>query len=213
MKTITKITVQQSGERYNLFLDEEFFCGVSEDTLIKLNLKKGMQLDEATLEILAEEENKNKCFSYAVYLLGGRNYFEKALRDKLRQKEYTEEAIDFTVEKLKKYKYIDDEKLTAAFISDKKRFSKKGPRYIAQALKMKGVDGETIKTALEEGYDNEEAYENCRALAIKKYDYYKRKSEDKYTFKGKMYGFLAQRGFNSEIIRKVLEGLMEEEIE
>ena len=213
MKTITKITVQQSGERYNLFLDEEFFCGVSEDTLIKLNLKKGMQLDEATLEILAEEENKNKCFSYAVYLLGGRNYFEKALRDKLRQKEYTEEAIDFTVEKLKKYKYIDDEKLTAAFISDKKRFSKKGPRYIAQALKMKGVDGETIKTALEEGYDNEEAYENCRALAIKKYEYYKRKSEDKYTFKGKMYGFLAQRGFNSEIIRKVLEGLMEEEIE
>ncbi len=210
MKTITKISVQQSGERYNLFLDEEFFCGVSEDTLIKMNLKKGMQLGEEALVILEQEENKNKCFSYAVYLLGGRNYFEKVLRDKLRQKEYTDEAIDFTIEKLKKYNYIDDEKLTVAFVNDKKRFSKKGPRYIAGALKMKGVDSDTIKAVLEESYDVDEAYENCRALAIKKYDYYKRKSEDKYTFKGKMYGFLAQRGFNSEVIRKVLETLIEE---
>lgn len=212
MKTITKISVQQGGERYNLFLDEEFFCGVSEDTLIKLNLKKGMQLDDEILELIANEENKNKCFSYAVYLLGGRNYFEKALKDKLRQKEYTDEAISFTMEKLKKYGYIDDEKLTVAFVNDKKKFSKKGPRYIAQALKMKGVDSETIRNALEDGYDDDEAYENCRALALKKYDYYKRKSEDKYTFKGKMYGFLAQRGFNSEIIRKVIEALMEEEL-
>lgn len=212
MKTITKISVQQGGERYNLFLDEEFYCGVSEDTLIKLNLKKGMQLDEATLELLNNEESKNKCFSYAVYLLGGRNYFEKALKDKLRQKEYSDEAISFTIEKLKKYNYIDDEKLTAAFVNDKKRFSKKGPRYIAQALKMKGVDSEIIRNALEDGYDVDEAYENCKALAMKKYDYYKRKTDDKYTFKGKMYGFLAQRGFNSEVIRKVLEELMSEEM-
>ncbi len=212
MKTITKISVQQGGERYNLFLDEEFYCGVSEDTLIKLNLKKGMQLDEMALELLNNEESKNKCFSYAVYLLGGRNYFEKALKDKLRQKEYSDEAISFTIEKLKKYNYIDDEKLTAAFVNDKKRFSKKGPRYIAQALKMKGVDSEIIRNALEDGYDVDEAYENCKALAVKKYDYYKRKTDDKYTFKGKMYGFLAQRGFNSEVIRKVLEELMSEEM-
>lgn len=211
MKTITKISVQQGGERYNLFLDEEFYCGVSEDTLIKLNLKKGMQLSDETLELLNNEESKNKCFSYAVYLLGGRNYFEKVLKDKLRQKEYSDEAISFTMEKLKKYGYIDDERLTAAFVNDKKRFSKKGPRYIAQALKMKGVDSEIIRNALEDGYDVDEAYENCKSLALKKYDYYKKRTEDQYTFKGKMYGFLAQRGFNSEVIRKVLEELMSEE--
>ncbi|WP_054740415.1 regulatory protein RecX [Cellulosilyticum ruminicola] len=62
MKTITKISVQQGGERYSLFLDEEFYCGVSEDTLIKLNLKKGMQLDETTLELLNNEEVKISAF-------------------------------------------------------------------------------------------------------------------------------------------------------
>ena len=207
MRKITKITVQQSGERYNIFLDDEFFCGVTEDTLIKFNLKKGMELDDETLNLLNEEEQKNKCFSYAVYLLGSRNYFEKALKDKLRQKEYSEEAICFTIEKLKKYNYIDDTRLTEAFVKDKKRFAKKGPRYIADALRMKGVDSETIKTALENGYDRDEAFENCKILALKKADYYRRKTSDNYTFKGKMYAFLAQRGFNSEIIRSVLEDI------
>ena len=41
MKKITKISMQQNGERYNLILDEEFFCGITEDTLVKLKLKKG----------------------------------------------------------------------------------------------------------------------------------------------------------------------------
>ena len=75
MKKITKISMQQSGERYNLFLDEEFFCGVTEDTLVKLRLKKGMEVDEVDLEAILKEENKNKCFNYAVFLLCRRNYF------------------------------------------------------------------------------------------------------------------------------------------
>ena len=31
MKKITKISMQQNGERYNLFLDEEFFCGITDN--------------------------------------------------------------------------------------------------------------------------------------------------------------------------------------
>ena len=77
MKKITKISIQQNGERYNLFLDEEFFCGITEDTLVKLKLKKGMEVDEAALEEIIKEETNNKCFNYAVFLLGRRNYFEK----------------------------------------------------------------------------------------------------------------------------------------
>ena len=56
MKKITKISRQQNGERYNLFLDEAFFCGITEDTLVKLRLKKGMEVDEAELENILKEE-------------------------------------------------------------------------------------------------------------------------------------------------------------
>lgn len=209
MKTITKISMQQNGERYNLFLDEAFFCGVSEDTLIKLSLKKGMQIDEERLQELTEEEERNRCFSYAIYLLGRHNYFEKNLRDKLKQKEYNEEQINFAIEKLRSYNYIDDNRLAESFVRDKKRFAKKGPRYIAQALRAKGVDGEAITEVLKENYSEEERLENCREIALKKLDYYKKKTSDTYTLKGKMYAFLAQRGFEGEIIKKTLGQIIE----
>ena len=212
MKTITKISIQQNGERYNLFLDEEFFCGITEETLIKLGLKKGMQVDEDKLEGILAEESKNRCFSYAIYLLGRQNYFEKVLVDKLKKKEYTEADIDYALNKLKSYNYIDDNRLAESFVRDKKKFSKKGPRYISQALREKGVDYDTIKQAVEENYSEEEAVQNCKAIGLKKIEYYKKKTTDAYTLRGKMYAFLAQRGFSSEVIRRVLDEISQEEV-
>ena len=211
MKTITKITRQQNGERYNIFLDEAFFCGVTEDTLIRLGLKKGMKIDEADLEKLEQEESKNRCFSYAIYLLGRQTYFERVLIEKLKRKEYSEEDITYTIEKLKYYNYLDDSQLAEAFVRDKKRFSKKGPRYIKEALRNKGVSQEQITKALEENYSDEEAYENCIGIGRKKLEYYKKKTEDLYQLKGKKYAFLAQRGFSSDVIRRVIEELTREE--
>ena len=211
MKTITKISRQQNGERYNIFLDEVFFCGVTEDTLIRMNLKKGAKIDEEALKALEEEESKNRCFSYAIYLLGWQNYFEKVLVEKLKRKEYSEEDIQYTLEKLRYYNYLDDSRLTEAFVRDKKRFSKKGPRYIAEALRNKGVSQEQITKALEENYSTEEAYENCIGIAEKKLEYYKKKTDDLYQLKSKLYAFLAQRGFSSEVIKRTIEELTKDE--
>lgn len=203
--------MQQNGERYNLFLDEEFFCGITEDTLVKLRLQKGMMVDEKALEEIAREEMNNKCFNYAVFLLGKRNYFEKVLMDKLKEKEYDEEAITFAMDKLHQYRYLDEQRLTAAFINDKKRFSKKGPKYIASVLKTKGVDSELIRQTLEENYEEDEAFENCVSLLRKKIDYYRRKTQDTYTLKGKLYAFLAQRGYNGDVIKRSIEQVLREE--
>jgi regulatory protein len=208
MKTITKISLQQTPGRYNLFLDNEFFCGLSEDTLIKLGLNKGMQVDEEELEAILKEESRNKCFDYCMRLLGRQNYFEKAIVDKLRQKEYSDEDIRYAVEKLKRYGYLDDTKLAEAFVKDKKKFSKKGPKYIAGALKMKGIDYETIAQTIDENYSKEEELENGMAVALKKLEVYRRKESDYYALKNKMYGYLLQRGFTSSVINKILEELM-----
>lgn len=208
MKTITKISLQQTKGRYNLFLDEAFFCGISEETLIKLGLRKGMQVDEEELESILKEESRNKCFEYCMRLLGRQSYFERALADKLRQKEYSNEDIDYALEKLKTYHYLDDTKLAEGFVKDKKRFAKKGPSYIAGALRMKGIDSETIAKTLEEHYSEEEQIDNCREAAAKKLETYRRKYEDTYVLRSKLYGYLAQRGFSSSVIGKVTEELL-----
>ena len=210
MKKITKISMQQNSERYNLFLDDEFFCGISEDTLVKLQLKKGMEVDEASLVRLIEEERKNQCLNYAIWLLTKQNYFQQVLVTKLQAKEYTQEEIAYALQKLNTYQYLDDKRLTGSFVKDKKRFSKKGPQYIRQALRQKGVDQQVITEALEEYYSEEEEIENCKAVAEKKLISYQRKETNAYTLKGKLYGFLMQRGFQSQTITKVLELIWQE---
>ncbi|WP_070000251.1 regulatory protein RecX [Cellulosilyticum sp. I15G10I2] len=211
MKRITKISLQKTKGRYNLFLDELFFCGISEETLIKLELKKGMQVDEKELEAILKEESRNQCFNYCIKLLTRQNYFEKVLVDKLKQKEYSEEDIAYALEKLNTYHYIDDGRLAEAFVKDKKRFSKKGPAYIAQALRMKGIDRDTIAQTISENYSEEEELQNAKQLALKKVDAYRRKCADSYAIKNKMYGYLLQKGFRSAIISKVLDGILSEE--
>ncbi|PHV69509.1 hypothetical protein CS063_15410 [Sporanaerobium hydrogeniformans] len=210
MKKITKISSQQHAERYNLFLDEAFFCGISEDTLVKLGLKKGMEIEEETLRALIEEEGRNQCFHYALWLLERQNYFEKVLRNKLKAKEYTEEQIDFAIEKLNSYGYLDEERLVNAFVNDKKRFSKKGPYYIKEALRQKGVSTKKITEALNTQYSEEEELENCKLAAEKKLVSYRRKESNMYILKGKLYSFLMQRGFGADTIAKVIELVLKE---
>lgn len=207
VKKITKITPQQRGNRYNIFLDDVFFSGVTEETLIELKLKKGDEFNEDDLRVLIEKEHRNKGFDYCVWLLSRKSYFKKDLVQKLKQKEYEEEDITFIINKLFDYKYLDDERLAQAFISDKKRFSKKGPRFIQQALVQKGVDRELISQLLEKGYSDDEEAELCEKEAIKKLSAYQRKETDPYKLKHKLYGYLAGKGFSSSTISAVLRDM------
>lgn len=210
MKRITKISAQKNKGRYNLFLDEEYFCGLTEDTILQFGLKKGMLLDDDILLTLEENEKKNQCFNESLKLLGRQSYFKKTLKDKLKQKGYGEEEINFTISKLQDLGYINDDSLTTSYIKDKKRFSQKGSVYISQMLRTKGVDLGQIEQSLSKHYSLEEEIASCEAVAIKKLESYKRKETDSYKLKGKLYLFLAQRGFRKEAIEAVIKELFRE---
>lgn len=211
MRKITSITSQQKGNRYNLFIDGSFFCGITEETLLNMHLTKGMLLEEADLSLLMLEEEKNKCFHAALSLLERQNYFEKALKDKLRTKGYTDDAIEYAAEKIKQYGYLDTEKLAVGVVNDKKRFSKKGPKAIEEWLRYKGVDRETITDVISSNYTEEEQYENCIYTALKKLPSIQRKAKNKYEIKQKLFAYLMQRGFHYEMIYKVLEDIQQRE--
>lgn len=208
MKKITQISKQQHSNRYNLFVNDCYYCSITEETLVNLQLKKDKVLDEALLKQLIIEEKQNKCLNDALYLLGQRSYFEKALGEKLKQKNNEEEVVETVISKLKDKGYLSDDILTESFIRDKKHLSKKGPRAIANALYAKGVHTNTIKQALEEQYTKEEELENCRALLEKRLEHYQKRYSDPYTLKAKLYAFLAQRGYSSTVIQQVIESTL-----
>ena len=129
---------------------------------------------------------------------------EQCLSDieaKLSRYDLTEEERTHILRHLIEEQYIDDRRYAEAFVRDKYRFNKWGRIKIAQGLRMKGIDRETISIAME-AIDQEEYLDILRDL-IKA----KRKStrgKNDYEINGKLYRFATGRGFEYEAIRQCM---------
>ena len=191
MAKITSITAQEKRkERVNLFVDGEFFAGISLETALKLRLKAGDDTDAERLkEILTEEERSvalKKASDYALKTLKTK----RQVRDYLIKKGFSEETVWYCVDKLKEYGYIDDAEYSKRFIESTSKTQ--GKRLIEYKLMSKGVKKEDIEFA----YDNAETddRENAKALAEK---YMKNKEKTKENAL-KTYKYLIGRGFSYE---------------
>ena len=191
MRKITAITAQERNkERVNLFVDGEFFAGVSLETAIKLRLKVGDNVDETRLnEILAETERTevlNKAADYALKTLKTK----RQVKDYLVKKGYSEETVWYAVDRLKEYGYIDDKEYSKRFIESTSKTQ--GKRLIEYKLMQKGVKKEDIAAA----YESAETDENASARALcEKYLRYKEKSKENVL---KAYKYLIGKGFSYE---------------
>ena len=129
---------------------------------------------------------------------------EQCLSDieaKLSRYDLTEEERTRMLRHLVEEKYIDDGRYAEAFVRDKYRFNKWGRIKIAQGLRMKGIDSETINNAME-AIDETEYLDILRNL-IKA----KRKSthgKNDYEINGKLVRFATGRGFEYSAIRQCM---------
>ena len=135
---------------------------------------------------------------------------EQCLSDveaKLAKYDLTEEEKTRILRHLVEEKYVDDKRYAEAFVRDKYRFNKWGRMKIAQGLRMKGIDNETISIAME-AIDEEEYLEILRDLIKAKRKSTRGNSE--YEINGKLVRFATGRGFEFGAIRQCLNGEVEE---
>lgn len=191
MQTITQISAQQKNkERANIYIDGEFYVGVSLETVLKLRLKVGDAVDSERLsEIVAEAERADamqKATDYALKTLKTK----RQVKDYLLKKGYSEETVWQTVDKLKEYGYIDDKEYSKRFIESTSKTQ--GRRLIEYKLMMKGVKKDDIAFAYETAETDDR--ENARRLAEK----YLRNKEITKENVLKTYKYLIGRGFSYE---------------
>ena len=135
---------------------------------------------------------------------------EQCLSDietKLSRYDLTEEERTRILRHLIEEKYIDDCRYAEAYVRDKYRFNKWGRIKIAQGLRMKGIDNETINNAM--GAIDEDEYLGILRDLIKT----KRKStrgKNDYEINGKIARFAVGRGFEYAAIRQCLGNDIEE---
>lgn len=128
--------------------------------------------------------------------------------DKMRQWEMAEDARARIMKYLTEHKFVDDERYARAMAIDKVRYSKWGRKKIEQALWLKHVDPDIIKTVLDEIPDSE-YLDVLRPLLKAKRRSVKGSSE--YEVTQKLVRFAMSRGFDYQLIRECLGSDVEEE--
>lgn len=199
MAKITKIEVQKKDKnRVNLYVDDEFYCGLTMDTLVKHSLKVGDNIDERQFsEIVLESERIfvfNKCLDY----IGSAYKTAKQVRDYLKRKGYDDNIIKDTLAKLKEYRVLDDENYAHMYTNTYK--TKYGNAMLRKKLLEKGVSKNIIDDCLAENDADEEVVQK---LALKKLG---TKSPTRENI-NKVMRFLAGRGFDFDIINKVCHNI------
>jgi hypothetical protein len=83
---ITKIEFQKKhDDRVNLYIDDEFYAGVSVELILKSQLKKGQEISKEILDELILEDEKGSAFSKSVKYLSSALKTERQIKDYLRR--------------------------------------------------------------------------------------------------------------------------------
>lgn len=208
MGRISNIKIQKNNKkRYNIYVDNEYAFSVSEDVLIKESLQKGLDIDDNKLSNIIQEDNFIKCRETAFRIIERSYKSEKELKERLLEKGYNNIEINRTIDYLKEYNFVDNEKLCEMYI--KSKIKTQGKKKIKYQLLHKGIDEETINNVLD-NIDSESEYEREKAIevATKKYNLLIKKEEDIYKIKGKLYAFLAGRGYEYSIIQETISKII-----
>lgn len=203
MAVITKIEVQKRNkDRVNIYLDNEYAFSISMELVYKEGLKSKMEIDVNRLKDIADKEGYLKCKNTALRIVERSFKTEKEMRDKLKEKEYTDNQIEKTIEFLKEYKFINDESYVNAYINDK--LSSRGRQKIKYDLIRKGINRNLIDEKLS-NIDSDDEKNTALNLAKKKYNSIKKSENDIYKINGKLYRFLMSKGYNYELVKDVVK--------
>lgn len=205
MAIITKIEAQKKNtDRVNIYINDEFFMSVFTELVYTFNLKKGMTIDKDSLKSLLDNDMYIKAKNKALNILSKADQSEKKIREKLSS-DFEDSTIDKVLTFLKDNKFIDDNLLAQKIVNTNINLNKCGKNKIKQNLYNKGIDLESISEAIS-NIDYNTEFENAMYLAKKRYD--RIKNDDKRKIYQKLSQHLAYKGFSYDIIKSVLNKLL-----
>jgi len=209
MSEITAITPQTKDKtRCNIFLDGRFYCGMKLETVVKNRLKAGMNVTEAFLSEIQLESEKATALDKTLTYITATQKTEKQIRDYLYKKGYLKSVVEYVIEKLREYRFVDDKDYAENYAQN--AATRKGKRLIKLELARKGIQKEDVESALEtlETEDQEEAAKNILGK-------YMRSKEATRENLSKGFRYLMSKGFDYDVAKKAIEsfGNIDEEFD
>lgn len=159
------------------------------------------------MEETEEKEFLLKGKKRALSLLERKDYSRKELIERLCRDGYSQEIVTKIIEYLDSFHYLSDARVAEQYI--RSRMGNTSKRKLEFMLRQKGISEEDIELAMEEQYEREDG-RNQEEIAVlnqlkKYYVNDEQLQELSYNEKTKIAAKLYRKGFEQDIIRKVLQ--------
>lgn len=151
--------------------------------------------------------SRERTMNRAVKLLAAKPRSIGELRTRLLEKHWTnDEIVDSVIEKLKEYKYLDDDQFAGDLALSKLRQKPQGKRKLQQSLSRKQISRETMDRAIESAFEKmpeSELLDQAIAKRVRLKGVPETR-EDKKRF----YDHLLRQGFDLGLVRDQLNALL-----
>lgn len=154
------------------------------------------------------EKLKQRAKNNAYALLRQRPRSEHEIRSRLKRKGYSEALIEEIVADLKRIGDIDDARFASFWVESRMRTNPMGDIGLKHELKEKGISESLVEAVLSDKKTKYDEYET--ALGMAKEQFERLKKLDRRKASKRVYDFLLRRGFSYDVIRRVVDGLINE---
>ncbi|MEF9951209.1 MAG: regulatory protein RecX [Clostridium sp.] len=197
---ILSINRDKWTDKYILELEDGNKIKVSIDILVKHKLKQDMDINPSQLYEVVTEESKIEAYNKALDIISFKDSTSFEIKNKLSKRGYSDDVIEYVIEKLSNYNFINDEKYAQNQLKYLEKYKKQGKNKIMYSLKQKGVSKDILEN-LE--FNEEIEYESAKSLFEKKL----KQLENDPKKKEKIYRYLASRGFTNSIVLKLIKDI------
>jgi len=172
--------------------------------------KRYKKIEETDRVVKDATRSRERTMNRAVKLLAAKPRSVRELRERLLEKLWTnDEIVGAIIEKLKDYKYLDDEQYARDLAVSKLRQKPQGKRRLQQTMSQKKLDKETVEAAIADAFEKLPE-EDLIDLAIAKRLRFKGKPETREDTK-KFYDHLLRQGFGFDLIREKMSAIASRE--
>ena len=187
----------------------------------KFGLRIGLEIEATTIEKLIAADEVMRAKNYALKLLREEKdstevdgsevprpagkpkiYTKSEMEQRLAREGFSTQAIETTIAELIHSGHIRDRQYAENWIVRRQKSNPRGKTLLKNELLDKGIDRETAEQVVAK-VETEDETKVALQIAQKRAKQYKRLPV--HVAKRRLHGFLARRGFGSEVVRHVLQ--------
>lgn len=204
---ITRVERTKSREaRYRISFGI-YSITVLEDVMIKYRMTRGTVFLKKDLEEIVVADERQRTYVQSLRFLEFKQRTRHELSQKLKQKEFAAPIIEEVLDRLEQEKLIDDDLFAKEWTRQRMEGQRKGKLWIRQELRQKGIANDLIAEVLDDVSADAEL-ETALTAGRKKWKQVRGDVQEK---KRKTFPYLMRRGFSMELVRRVVNRLIEED--